>query len=102
MARFVKVAERSELPKNGRTCVDVEGRRIALFDVDGELYAVDDLCTHEEAPLSEGEVENGEIECPWHGATFNLKTGECTAPPAEESVRTYSVRVTGGAIEIGL
>lgn len=102
MAQFVKVAKKSELPERGGLCVEVEGRRIALFQLDGEVYAIDDLCTHEQAPLSEGEVEQGQVECPWHGAAFDLKTGECTAPPADDDVSTYPTRVVGEDIEVEL
>lgn len=100
MGQFVKVARKSELPENGGTCVEIEGRRIALFRVEDEVYALDDICTHEEAPLSEGEIENGEVECPWHGATFKLATGECTGPPADDDVRRYPTRVVGDDVEV--
>lgn len=102
MGRFVKVARKSELPERGGICVEVEGQRIALFQVDGEVYAIDDLCTHEQASLSEGEIEDGQVECPWHGAAFDLRTGRCTAPPADDDVPTYPVRLVGDDIEIEL
>ena len=102
MAQYVKVAKKSELPENAGTCLEVEGHRIALFHVDGEIYALDELCPHEQAPLSDGEIENCEIACPWHGATFNLKTGECTGPPADEDLARYNVRVVGDDIEVEL
>ncbi len=100
MGRFVQVAKTSEVKDNIGTCVEVEGKRIAVFKVDGEFHAIDDFCTHEEAPLSEGEIEGCEVTCPWHGATFNLKTGECTGPPADENISAYKVRVVGEDIEV--
>ena len=100
MGQYVKVAKKSELPQQGGTCVEVEGNRVALFHVDGQVYAIGDMCTHEDAPLSEGEVEDGEVTCPWHGATFKLDTGACTGPPADEDVPSYNVRVNGDDVEI--
>ena len=100
MAEYVKVAKKSELPEGQPVAVEAQGTPIALFRVDDQVYALKDLCTHEEAPLSEGEVENGEVVCPWHGATFKLDSGECTAPPADESVQRYNVRINGDDVEV--
>lgn len=100
MPQYIKVAKKSELPVNAGTFVEVEGERIALFHVDDQVYALHDFCTHEDAPLSEGEVCDGEVECPWHSATFKLDTGECTGPPADEDVKRYNVRIVGDDVEI--
>lgn len=102
MSLFVKVATLDELTENEGKCVEVQDRRIALFRVDDQIYALEDECTHEEAPLSNGTVEAGEVVCPWHGACFNLRTGECTAPPADEAVKSYPVRVNGQDVEIAV
>ncbi|MGA8658849.1 MAG: non-heme iron oxygenase ferredoxin subunit [Chthoniobacterales bacterium] len=65
---------------------------VAVFNVNGTFFAIRDVCTHEEAPLSEGEVvEDETIVCPWHGACFSLRTGEALTPPAIEPVETYPV-----------
>jgi NAD(P)H-dependent nitrite reductase small subunit len=100
MAQFVRVASRSEIPDSGGRAVEVEGKRIAIFRVGERFYAVDDECTHQGAPLSEGSVENGEVECPWHASHFDLETGEATEPPADEAVATYEVRVSGEDVEV--
>ena len=100
MGRKVKVADASDVPANGGTCVEVDGRRIALFNAGGTYYAIDDTCTHEEAPLHQGTIDGEEVECPWHMATFNLKTGECTGPPADEDVNAYPVTVENGEIHL--
>jgi nitrite reductase/ring-hydroxylating ferredoxin subunit len=100
MSRFVRVASRSELPEGRGHCVEVEGRRVAIFRVGGRYYALGDDCTHMGGPLSEGQIEGEEVECPWHGARFDLRTGESTGPPAEEPVARYPVRVTGEEVEI--
>ena len=100
MPKFQKVSTKSELPEGSAQCVEVDGKRIAVFNVGGEFYAIDDTCPHEEGPLSEGTVEDEEVVCPWHQATFNLKTGACTGPPSDEDVVTYPVRVNGDDIEL--
>jgi nitrite reductase/ring-hydroxylating ferredoxin subunit len=71
---------------------------IALYWVGEQVYALDDVCTHELALLSQGFVEGGAVECPLHGARFDIATGRCLAPPATEDLRTYVVRIDGGEI----
>ena len=100
MGRFVKVARKSELPENDGTYVELEGKGIALFNLGGEIYALDNACTHVGGPLSQGRVEEGEVECPWHGSRFDIRTGEVRMFPAREDVATYEVRVTGNDVEV--
>jgi nitrite reductase/ring-hydroxylating ferredoxin subunit len=100
MPKFVEVAKKSEIADQSAKCVEVEGKRIALFNLGGEFYAIDDACTHRGGPLSEGSLEGEEVECPLHGAHFNIKSGEVTGPPAPKDVTKYTVRVTGDVIEI--
>ncbi|MHC4949169.1 MAG: non-heme iron oxygenase ferredoxin subunit [Planctomycetota bacterium] len=100
MAEFIKVATRSELPDRCARCVEVKGRRIGLVSLDGEVLAFDDTCTHAEASLCEGDLDGDEIVCPLHFASFNVRTGECTGPPAVEDLMTYRVRIEGDDIEV--
>lgn len=100
MANFIKVALASAMPDQSAICVEVNGQRIALFNLDGEFYAIQDACTHEGGPLSEGVIDGEEVECPWHGAVFNIRTGAVRLDPADEAVRTYNVRVSGDAVEV--
>jgi len=100
MPEFVKVASKTELHGQSPICAEVGGKRIALFDLGGEIYGIDDVCTHEGGPLSEGLVENDEVECPWHGARFKIATGEVCCAPAYESVVRYNVRVSGDDVEV--
>lgn len=100
MGEFIKVAKLHDIPETKGLCVDVKGRKIGLFRIDGAIHAIDDICTHAHASLSEGEVSGEEVACPLHFATFNIRTGECTAPPASEDVKTYPVRVKGEDVEI--
>lgn len=100
MAQFVPVAKVSEVPPQSISCVEVAGKRIALFNLDGDFYALADECTHEGGPLSEGEIHGGEVECPWHGARFDIKSGKVTLDPADDDTARYKVRVSGEDIEV--
>ena len=73
---------------------------VAVFNADGELFAIDDTCTHQDASLSEGWLEDGLIECPLHEACFDLRTGKPTGPPAKRPVRTYDVLVRDGVVYV--
>jgi 3-phenylpropionate/trans-cinnamate dioxygenase ferredoxin subunit len=91
---------KSELPAGKARAVEVEGRTIAVFNVGGVFYALDDTCPHANAPLSEGEVCDGQVLCPFHGAPFDLQTGAVLGPPAHESVRVYPVHADGDTLQI--
>jgi 3-phenylpropionate/trans-cinnamate dioxygenase ferredoxin component len=100
MGEFVKVASKSEIADQSAKLVEIEGKRIALFHLGGEFYALDDTCPHAGGPLSEGSIEGEEVECPWHGSRFNIINGEVTGPPALDHVANYNVRVTDDDIEV--
>ena len=100
MAQFVKAGTTEELQPGQGKLVTVSGKEIALFNVEGEYFAIDNICTHQGAPLCEGYLEGNEVTCPWHGATFDVKTGVVLSPPAYEGVACFQVRVTGSEIEI--
>ncbi|MBI1953491.1 MAG: non-heme iron oxygenase ferredoxin subunit [Candidatus Omnitrophica bacterium] len=100
MPKFVKVATTSEIPPGGAKCVEPEGKMIALFNLGGSFYAIDNSCTHVGGPLAEGAVDGEAVECPWHGARFNIKSGDVLSAPAGENVLSYKVRVSGSDIEI--
>lgn len=100
MADFVKVATTDEIGPGQTRLVGVSGKQIALFNVDGQFFALDNTCTHRGGPLAEGEVSGHEVTCPWHGGKFDIRTGEVVGPPAPQAVARYSVRVTG--TEIGV
>jgi nitrite reductase/ring-hydroxylating ferredoxin subunit len=100
MARFVQVATKSQVPENGAMGVQVEGRSLVLVNLDGEFYALDDNCPHEGAPLSDGQIVEDEIVCPWHSSHFDVRTGRVTMDPAESDIATYKVRLVGDAVEI--
>ncbi len=101
MDDFVKVAKTSDLPEGELMLVEVGVEKVLLSNIEGSFYAIDEICSHADGPLSEGSVEGDEIECPWHGSLFNLKTGENTGPPAADSQKRYVTRVEGDDILVG-
>ena len=100
MERRVQVAQVDDLEPGSMMMVEVEGKPVLLANVDGEFYAVSDLCTHEEYNLSEGSLDCDEVECPGHSAFFNLKTGDVIDGPAMSPLETYSVQIEDGAVFI--
>lgn len=100
MAEFVTVAKTNEIETGQARLVEVKGKPIALFNVDGKFFAVDNTCTHRGGPLAEGEISGHEVTCPWHGATFDVRTGEVVGPPAQRAVGCHGVRVSGTDIEV--
>jgi 3-phenylpropionate/trans-cinnamate dioxygenase ferredoxin subunit len=80
--------------------VEVDGRFVAVFNVDGEFLAIEDVCTHDGGGLSGGAVEGDQVICPRHGARFCLRDGRALTPPAYEPVRTYPTRVREGRVEV--
>jgi 3-phenylpropionate/trans-cinnamate dioxygenase ferredoxin subunit len=99
---FERVAEDANLGEGQLLSVELgSGERVCLARVRGEVFAVRDRCTHAEYPLSDGSVgPDFELECPLHGAVFDLRDGSVKSPPADEPVRTYEVKVEAGAIWI--
>ena len=102
MSEFFKVAAVSELPPGGKKLVEVDDIPVALFNVGGKFYAIEDVCTHDDGPLAEGELEGEEIECPRHGARFNVRTGAALCMPAVEPVECYDVKVEGNDILVSV
>ncbi len=100
MASFVKVAKTDEVTPGQGKMVEVSSKKIALFNVEGSFYAIDDTCTHRGGPLSEGSLEGKQVTCPWHGARYDVTTGEVLGPPAPQGVARYNVRVEGSDIEV--
>lgn len=95
MPDFVKVTEVDELPPGERIVIELGGQFIAVFNVGGTFYAIADICTHDDGPLAEGELHDHVIECPRHGATFDIRNGDVLSFPAITSVPSYEVKVDG-------
>jgi nitrite reductase/ring-hydroxylating ferredoxin subunit len=100
MPTFVKVGKIDELPSGEGKLIEVSQKRIALFNIGGRCYALDDMCPHRGASLSEEEVKGETVVCPWHGATFELATGEVRRFPAAAGITTYEARLEGREIAI--
>jgi len=100
MSDFVTVAQIADVPENGLLGLVIEGEAIVLIERDGRFYALEDRCSHEEFPLSSGDVASGEITCALHGARFCVESGAPRALPAVMPVKTYEVRVEGDAIQV--
>lgn len=99
MAEFKKVAKLSELSEDTIKGVKLGSQEIALYLIDGQVLATDDLCTHEFCVISENYNLHGEeVECTCHGSHFNIKTGENTVPPAAEKLPVYKTKVENGEV----
>ena len=97
---YVKVAKTSDIPVGSVKVLEVGDRHVAVCNVEGEFYAIDDVCTHDGGSLDQGELEGFEIECPRHMARFDVRNGDVTALPAVIPVDTFPVRVEGDDIEL--
>ena len=101
---FIQAIPLSDLKPGEAKCVSLGGKRISIFNIDGRFMAVDDRCTHDNASLAEGTViqKDGRciIECPWHGAHFDLQSGAVLSFPAVRPVKSYAARATGDFIEV--
>jgi 3-phenylpropionate/trans-cinnamate dioxygenase ferredoxin subunit len=100
MSEFVKVAEVSDLAPGEKMLVEYEGAPVGLFNIEGEFYAIHDVCTHDGGPLVEGELKGHIIVCPRHGARFDVKTGAVRTLPAYAPVPIYRVKIEGDNILI--
>jgi len=96
----IVVARVDEVPERKVKVVEAEGRRIALCNYNGTIYAIDDVCTHDRGPLGQGELIGHEIECPRHGARFDVTNGNAVRLPAVRPVRTYPVHVSDGQVAV--
>jgi 3-phenylpropionate/trans-cinnamate dioxygenase ferredoxin subunit len=103
---FVRALSKSELEPGHGKCVVLQGRKIALFNLDGRFYALDDTCSHAEASLATGELRvegcRCTVECPEHGSQFDLQTGQALTLPATMPVKRYAVRENGEDLEVEL
>jgi 3-phenylpropionate/trans-cinnamate dioxygenase ferredoxin subunit len=99
---WIRVATVGEVPEGATKAVEAGERPIAVVHTCGEWFAVEDVCSHANVPLSEGEVEGCTLECWLHGSRFDLRTGKPSGPPATEPVPVYAVRVDGDDVYVSL
>jgi 3-phenylpropionate/trans-cinnamate dioxygenase ferredoxin subunit len=100
MAAWVNVAPAEELTPGSWRTVDVDGTQIAVFNVNGDYHAIEDVCTHDGGILTGGIVDGAEVMCPRHGARFSIISGEALSPPAYEPVPTFPARVEQGMVQV--
>ena len=100
MSEAVKIAEAGELAPGDRKVVEVDGREVALFRIGDEYYAIDDVCTHDGEPLADGELHGTCIECPRHGARFDVRTGAVVRLPAVEPIPAHTVEVRDDGVYV--
>src|SRR5574339_30642 len=99
---FVEIAPASELPNGERLFVEVEGKSIVIFNIADQFFAIADICTHDDGPLGDGDLEGYNIVCPRHGAEFDVRTGKVMQMPAVVDVPAYPVKVVDGMIQVGI
>ncbi len=99
---FFKAANVTDVKSDTPLCVELQGKKIALFNIMGKMYAIDNTCSHAGGPLCEGKLDGSVVECPWHGSKFEVTTGEVKAGPARTPQATYEVRVVDNSVEVKL
>jgi 3-phenylpropionate/trans-cinnamate dioxygenase ferredoxin subunit len=101
-AEFIDIAPLSELPNGERLFVEVEGKSLVIFNIAGQLFSIGDICTHDDGPVGEGDLEGYNIVCPRHGGEFDVRTGKAVQLPAVVDIPAYPVRVLDGMVQVGL
>lgn len=101
MAEFVTVAQTGDVEAGTGKVLEVQDKTIALFNVEGTFYAIDNICVHRGGPLGEGELDDCTVTCPWHGWDYNVKTGQCETNPTEK-VACYEVKVEGSSVMVSM
>jgi 3-phenylpropionate/trans-cinnamate dioxygenase ferredoxin subunit len=98
---FIEIGP-ADLANGERLFVEIGDRPIVVFNIAGTYYAIGDVCTHDNGPLGDGDLEDFNVVCPRHGATFDARSGQATGMPAAVDIPSYPVRVVGGMLEIGI
>jgi 3-phenylpropionate/trans-cinnamate dioxygenase ferredoxin subunit len=100
MPDWITVAAAGDIAPGSCRVVDADGTRIAVYNLDGEFHAIEDVCTHDGGELASGQVEGGEVICPRHGARFCIRTGDALSAPAYEPTAKLPVRVENGVVQV--
>ncbi len=102
MSEWIDVSKQAELAVGARTIVQTDAGEIVVFNLNGEYYAIEDICSHDGGELASGKCEGDEIICPRHGARFCIKNGKALTPPAYEDIESFPVRVSDGVIQVDI
>jgi 3-phenylpropionate/trans-cinnamate dioxygenase ferredoxin subunit len=100
MSEWVNAVSTADLGPGENVIIEVDDAMIAIFNLAGEFFAIEDVCTHDGSEIASGCVIGEEIECPRHGAKFNIKTGAVTTPPAYEAIDTFPIRIVDGIVQV--
>lgn len=99
---YIEIAPASELPNGERLFVEIGDRPIVIFNIAGQFFAIGDVCTHDDGPLGDGDLEGFRIVCPRHGAEFDVRSGKVMRMPAVVDIPAYPVRVVEGMLQVGI
>jgi 3-phenylpropionate/trans-cinnamate dioxygenase ferredoxin subunit len=99
---YIDISPADQLSVGERLFIDLNGKSIVLFNIAGKLFAIGDICSHDNGPVGDGEIEEGEIICPRHGGRFAVISGKATSLPALVDIPAYPVRISNGMIQIGI
>jgi 3-phenylpropionate/trans-cinnamate dioxygenase ferredoxin subunit len=99
---FYEVASVDEIPNGERIFVDIGDNYLVLFNIAGNLFAIEDLCSHDDGPLGDGDIDGYEVACPRHGARFDVRTGKALTFPAVVDIPAYPIQIINGKIRVGL
>ena len=99
---YVEIAPVSELPNGERLFIEVGDKALVIFNIAGQYFAIGDICSHDEGPLGDGDLEGFNIVCPRHGGEFDVQTGKAVQMPAVVDIPAYPVKVVDGMIQVGI
>jgi len=99
---YAEIIPLDQLPQGERLFVEVGGKSIVIFNQAGKLFAIGDICSHDNGPVGDGDIEEDEIICPRHGARFDIRTGKATSLPAIVDIPSYPLRIENGMIQLGV
>ncbi len=99
---YIDIAPTDELPNGERLFIEIEGKPIVIFNIAGQFFSIEDVCSHDDGPVGEGDVEGFTITCPRHGGEFDLQTGKALQLPAVVDIPAYPVKVVDGMIQVGI
>jgi 3-phenylpropionate/trans-cinnamate dioxygenase ferredoxin component len=100
MSEWIDVVGQTALAEGEHVVVDIDGADVAVFKIDGQFYAIEDVCSHDGAEIASGELDGDEIICPRHGARFCVKTGAVKSPPAYEDIACFPVKIENGIVQV--
>jgi 3-phenylpropionate/trans-cinnamate dioxygenase ferredoxin subunit len=99
---FYEITAAEEVPNGERLFVEIDEVYLVVFNIAGDIYAIEDVCSHDDGPLGDGDLEGHEVICPRHGARFDVRTGKALTFPAVEDISAYPVQIVDGKIQVGL